>query len=73
MTEAVQLAVALEEMGKLRDEADYELGQPGSFTDDAVVNHFRHLARGLIDLLKQIDSAPARRAALIAAIQSVRP
>jgi hypothetical protein len=63
----------LEKLGRLRNEADYDLPGPGSFADAGRAQQAVQDALDAIALLDAIDADPARRAAAIAAIQKAFP
>ena len=60
---------ALDDLGQLRNKADYHLVAPGPFATAARAVQARDDARAAIDLLDRIEADPARRAAAIAAIR----
>jgi hypothetical protein len=64
---------ALEQLGNLRNRADYRLAAPGPFGNDQDTTLAIDLAQSTIDLLDTIDTDPARRAAAIAAIRAAWP
>jgi hypothetical protein len=63
----------LERLGRLRNEADYQLAHLGSFQKGATALSAVQRARDAIALLDQLDADPARRAAAIAAVFAAFP
>ena len=59
----------LDELVKLRNQADYKLASPGEFRDARRARAAIDLASDLIDLLDAIESDPTRRAEVVAAIR----
>jgi uncharacterized protein (UPF0332 family) len=64
---------ALEDLGRLRNEADYSLTASGSFASDAEARKSIQRARDALALLEQITADPTREASAIAAIQAAWP
>jgi hypothetical protein len=64
---------ALDELTRLRNQADYHLAGPGRFASGVRATQAVVRAQAAIDLLDQIDADPARRAAAIAAIRAAWP
>jgi hypothetical protein len=60
---------ALDDLVKLRNQADYRLEFPGSFRAPGATKQAIDDARAAIALLDQIDGDPRRRAAAIASIR----
>jgi hypothetical protein len=63
----------LDELVRLRNKADYELGTPGPFTDARVVQGVLPKARDALTLLDAIEADPARRTAAVAAVRAAFP
>jgi hypothetical protein len=64
-----RIGQVLEDLSKLRNQADYEPERPGPFASAANVRLAVHAAQTAIDLLDQIDRDPSRRSAAIAALR----
>jgi len=63
------VALALEQLGSLRNKADYELEKPGPFgTNGAAIQALR-MAKDALSDLDGVDVDTARRAAAVAAIK----
>jgi hypothetical protein len=71
--ELKQAGYALDQLSKLRNQADYRLAQPGPFASDAQALQAVALSRSVIDLLDRIEAHPARRAAAVAALKAAWP
>jgi hypothetical protein len=71
--ELKRIRKVLEELGRLRNTADYRLEVPGPFLTDVQAAHAVSSARDAIDLFDQIEADPARRATAIAAITAAFP
>jgi hypothetical protein len=69
----VQIGHALEQLGYLRNQADYQLAAPGPFANAKRAVQAVQQSGDAITLLDQIEADPAHRAAAIAAIQSTLP
>src|SRR4051794_12933493 len=69
----IQVGRALEDLGQLRNQADYQLATPGPFATAARAVQAVALAQTAINLLDQVEADPARRAAAIAAIRAAWP
>jgi hypothetical protein len=63
----------LEDLGRTRNEADYQLASPGPFADAKVVRARNAQARKALALLDAIEADPARRTAAIAAVRAAFP
>jgi hypothetical protein len=68
-----QVGDALDRLGQLRNQADYQLANPGPFASDARAAQAVALAQAQVDRLDQIEADPVRRAAAIAAIRTAWP
>jgi hypothetical protein len=68
-----QVSNTLEELSRLRNEADYRLAVPGSFASDSRATQAVDAAQDAVDLLDQVEADPARRAAAIAAVRASLP
>lgn len=64
-----RIGQVLEDLSKLRNQADYEPERPGPFASAANLRLAGHAAQTAIDILDQIERDPSRRAAAIAAIR----
>jgi hypothetical protein len=64
---------ALEELVRLRNQADYRLEKPGPFADAIPTQQAIGTAQNSIDILDQIEVDSNRRAAAIAAIRAAYP
>jgi hypothetical protein len=60
----------LEQLGVMRNQADYRLDKSGIFASAKTSPQASRNAATAIDLLDQIEAAPSRRAAAIAAIRA---
>ena len=63
------IAWRLDDLVKLRNDADYKLATPGAFRDPVAADVASLNAAALIDLLDAIEADPARRAAVVASIR----
>ncbi len=63
----------LEDLGRLRNKADYDLARPGRFVDSAAAQQAVKEARKGLAILDAIEADPVQRAAAIAAIQAAFP
>jgi len=61
----------LQDLGKLRNQADYEIWHSIPFLDGAEVTVGLQIATASLSLLDAIDSDPSRRAGAIAAIRAI--
>jgi hypothetical protein len=61
----------LEDLGRLRNQADYENWHSGPFYDDAEATNAVQNSDATIAILDAIDSDPVRRIAAIAAIRAI--
>jgi uncharacterized protein (UPF0332 family) len=68
-----QIGNWLDWLSQLRNEADYQLDQPGRFRDASESHIAIQISQQAIALLDQIESDPARRAAAITAITATIP
>jgi hypothetical protein len=59
----------LDDLVKLRNEADYKLGSPGRFHDAKDASNAIVKASALIDILDAIENDPARRDEVVASIR----
>jgi hypothetical protein len=64
-----KIGLILEDLGKLRNQADYEPERPGAFASAANARRAVLAAQTAIDLVDQIESDATRRSAAIAAIR----
>jgi hypothetical protein len=64
-----RIGQTLEDLGRLRNQSDYQLDQPGDFARPTATKHAVQAAESTIALLDAIDADPARRAAAVADIQ----
>lgn len=60
----------LEQLGRLRNQADYQIDNPGPFNSAAIVKRAVALAKATIALLDQIQSDSNRQAAAMAAARA---
>ncbi|MCI0463506.1 MAG: hypothetical protein L0Z62_41740 [Gemmataceae bacterium] len=63
----------LEELGRLRNHADYRLAAPGPYASAKPATRAARDARAAVTLLDQIEADRARRAAAVAAIKAAFP
>ena len=68
-----QVSDTLEQLSRLRNEADYRLAVPGFFASDRRAIQAVDEAQDAVDLLDQVEADPARRAAAVAAIRASLP
>ncbi len=66
-----QIGKALEQLGRLRDRADYEIDVTGPFHSYFSTEQAIFKAEGMIDLLDDIEADPAELAAAVAAVLAV--
>jgi hypothetical protein len=66
------IGMTLEDLGVLRNRADYRLDEPGPFKSAMAARQAIQDAFDAITTLDRIDDDPARQATAIAAIRSVR-
>lgn len=71
--DATRLEVGAADLLKRTQEADFDLSSSPQFQDKYYSTDTYFLASTLIALIQQIEADPARLAAVIAAIQTVRP
>jgi HEPN domain len=64
-----KIGQVLEDLSKLRNQADYEPERSGAFASAASARRAVHAAQTAIDLLDQIERDASRRSAAIAAIR----
>jgi len=64
---------ALEDLGRLRNHADYQLGPSGRFVSPATVQQVVRRAEIHLARLDQVDADPHRRATVIAGIRAAFP
>jgi hypothetical protein len=69
----VSVGQSVNELGRLRNVADYHLGSPGPFVSSARAGQAIHSAQIAIADLDAIEADPARRAAVIAVMRAVWP
>ena len=67
--DAQEIGRCLDDLVKLRNEADYQLASPGSFRDVGEAETAIDNAVALIDLLDAIEADATRRAGVIASIR----
>ena len=67
--EARRIGDRLEDLAKLRNEADYKLASPGSFRDATDAEAAIDKAEALITLIDAIEAQSARRAEVIESFQ----
>lgn len=72
-TDLKQVGDALDDLSRLRNQADYHLGIVGAFASDVRARQAVASAQTAIDLLDHIDADPARRVAAVAAIRKAFP
>jgi hypothetical protein len=68
-----KVAQALEQLGRLRNQADYALRAPGPFGDAVAATEAVAKATTSLTWLDQVDADPSRRAAAVAGIRTVFP
>lgn len=68
-----QIAQSLEDLGRLRNQADYQLDQPGAFSGSTDTAAAIQEAQAAIALLDAIDADPARRATAVADVKKTLP
>jgi hypothetical protein len=68
-----QVGLDLEDLGRLRTQADYQLAVPGPFSTAARATQAVTSAETAIARLDAIEADSARRAAAIAALRAVGP
>lgn len=65
--------LALDRLAQVRNEADYQLAQPGNFASATVALGLVQSATDAITLLDATEADPVRRAAVIAALRTRWP
>jgi hypothetical protein len=64
-----KIGLVMEDLAKLRNQADYEPERPGAFASPANARRAVQAAQRAIDLLDQIEGDPKRRSAAMAAVR----
>lgn len=64
---------ALDFLGQLRNQADYDLARPGRFVSSSIVTTAVQMAENALKKLDQTDQDTQRRAAAIASIRAAWP